>query len=348
MSSASFCRDNASRSLNQDRLFSIQACNASMTPDTRPLITALAALRSGLDSLHAALAVSQGVAFDLPKIRGTPDSNASLQACIEPREDNGAALWDVAIPVRKVQGKQGANLCRSALLKITRRRDQPPTRPDRRPGLIWIPGQAGVSARRAARTVNDLKSAFQSAVEGLGLNHMQRAQLFKGTPLQHVLLIQAYRKIQVIGVDYEMDPKDPTRVVRERPFDIQAVSFSWSGASRKVLRATREEVLEDIANRKIFEGRTRWESRVRELPDAEFAYVRRLSPFPVANLKIDGRWAKRVMAAVPLIYTGPSFPTLKDLRDYQPKNEPGSRNQGAVQVEAEPLIAELGIHRYVR
>lgn len=345
----------------------------SSTQDAlNPSLTALAALRSSLASLHLSLDGAQATAYDIPVVRngGSPggggegaEGGGPLQACIDGEvssqdagtataapvlegPDEGADLWDRPIVVTPFTGAQGARLCKSALLKITRRRDQPPNRPDRRAGLLWLPGKAGAGARRAARTVNDLKTAFQAAVNGLPFNHVQRAHAFHGTPLQHVLLIQAYRAIQVIGVDYQMDPRDPTRILRETPYSIDAISFSWSGASRKVLRLSRDEVFEYLASRKAAGWKVDWEKRIEDTGDSHYAVVRRLAPFPIANLKIDGKWCKRVMASAPLIYTGDTLPKIRDLPDYQPSNEPGLRNVDSVKIEQLALIPEIGLHRY--
>lgn len=285
----------------------------------------------------------------IPEGAGTgPAGNDAGLYTVGAGEDSDADLWDLPIPVTVVDGAQGMRLCRSALMKVTRRRDQPPGRPDRRPGLLWQPGKAGAQLRRAARTVNDAKAAFRAAVDNLGVSPAKRAQAFQGTPLQHVMLIQAYRGIEVIGLDYELDPNDSTRVVRELPVEIQAVSFSWSGASRKVVRVTRDEVLTYLENRKLFGWTSDWQKRVLETDDEHFAYVRRIAPFPIANLRIGDRFCKRVMAPVPLIYTGEAWPEVRELPSYEPGAEPGRRRVQAVEVDAVPLIPQIRLFRYLR
>lgn len=317
----------------------------------RPCLASLAALRSSLVTLALSLEGAKARAFEVPLARdGSPAGEAPVQACIEndeePRGSTAPAeLWDRPIPVHAVEGRQGERLCKAALVKITRRRDQPPTRPDRRPGLIWLPGDRGRAARSAARTVNSLKEALKATVDGLDLNPKQRVRLLQGTPLHHVLLLQAYRAIQVIGAEPVFDRRDPTRVVKENLFEIEAVSFSWSGASRKVLQLSRDEVLAYLENCKLFDWESIWQSRIRRLPDPAFALVRRIAPFPVANLRVDGHWT-RVMASTPLIYTGSSWPEVRDLPDYVPGAEPGQQKRAAVRVEETPLIPQIGLYRY--
>ncbi len=318
--------------------------------DLDPQLAALETLKAALDAVFSALELStvRARAFEVPVAR---DDDEGMHVCINKNADQeqprrspvrdddppGPALWDQPIPVSALSDEMSAYRARLAIRKIVRRRDQPPTRPDRLPGLVLAPGKATV---RAVRAANRAKDAFHDSINSLRHNgrklvHAQRQKLFENTELQHVLLLQAYRHIELL----------------ERP--IEAVSFSWSGESRSVQRLHRSEVLATIERTKIIEGATSdWERLILQLPDPYFARVRRQAPFPLVNVRYAGaqRWVSRGMAALPIVLAAGAWPArVRDLPPYEPRTRAPRRTdrKGGVQVEEQPLIAPMHLHRYL-
>lgn len=278
---------------------------------------------------------------------GSPSrSGGGVQDCIESKtatgsEEDGsslAPLWDQSITVTPVAGKTAERLVRGAIKKIVRQINQPPTRPDRLPGVIWAPYARVTSAVQAA---NAAKQAFERMVREYSRplrHHKERAEAFLGTDLEHVFLLKAYRLVPLIT---------------DR---IEGLGFSWSGASRSVRRLTVREASEWVASLNQFGNVSEWTRRVATIDGEYVARVRRLAPFPVANIRRNGHWpgdhdaptmrGGRIMANLPIVLTGAEWPEISDLTDYNPDKHKTSKKRDDSLLRPEPLIEELGLYEY--
>jgi hypothetical protein len=308
-----------------------------------PVLNNYRTLAQALESLTDTLEDESGARVFASPLARDPRTSGGLvevvQVCIEDEGDGiGAELWDQPIPVKDIAGAEAGRRARAALQKLVRHVHQLPDRPDRLPGLIWVPHKRVASATRA---VNAAKRAFEEAVHEFSRgfrHHKERAQAFAGTELQHVLLLQAYRQIPLVTGR------------------IEKVSFSWSGASRTVRRMTVREATEWIASLARFGTVSEWTRRVAAVPGPYVARVRRQAPYPIANIKVDGHWngdpevdyapARQLMAHLPIVLTGPEWPEVNPLLPYEPGAQPGKR--GDRRLASTPLIPELGLYEYVR
>lgn len=307
-----------------------------MSDELHVALQALKMLRLSLQNLELALADAKARVYVIEPVR----DEASL-VCISDSEIDDSGI-DQPILVDALPGfrhdrywseAHSRRLAIQSFKRLTRRRDQPPTRPDRRPGLIWAPGR---TSEHAARLVNSAKLTFLEAMRQLPTSRVKRKALLAGSELEHVLLLQAYRQISIVT-----EPVD-------------AISFSWSGASHSVQEISFDSTLKLIRQCKLFDWQSRWERLVIEHASPSFARLRRMAPFPVANCCIGGSWGRRETASMPLLLTGPRWPGhITDLLSYEPPVHlpaRGATRQAALtqsRIDPAPLIPELGLHRYI-
>ena len=278
-----------------------------------------------------------------PEAWGTMAS--PLQVCIEPVPSSGppappprgrlekppetsevAALWDTPIPVDYVRMPQALSFARTALRTLVRRVDQPPTRIDRLPGLLYctdpkLPALVG--------SINAAKAHFAHILEELHASRRQLDEAFEGTPMRHVLLLNVYRRLTVLEQD------------------IEAVSFGWSGASRTVQCLTREQAVRLCQSGHTLAGKSQWQKQIENCSDRYFARVRRQAPFPVVNIRIDGVWQPRQAVSLPLLVAKQvRIEKIRALSAYVPGVRPGDRRGDQLGIQAEPFIEPLRLYRY--
>lgn len=298
----------------------------------------LASLHSSLLFLSLTLDRSaKGVAFHLPLARDSEE--AGMYKTVAERRSERAALgksWELPIPVRVLSSAQCVPRCKAAFNKIIRRIDQPPDRPDRLAGLLW---DLDGPVRSAAHQVNHLKSEFEKAMRAIHRNPKVRRMLVQGTSLQKVMLLQAYREIEIVEEE------------------VEEASFGWSGGSHVVERwdiGKAVAYVEDLFVENEHE-RDGWRSILLASGEDAVAKVRRMAPFPYVSLKVNGSYhataedgsrkqSRRVPANMPLLLMGnSSSPEIRrPLGDYEPGREK-PREKSRV---GEVLIEQLGFHRY--
>lgn len=287
-------------------------------------------LKSSLQLLCDSLEGAAGVVWHLPLVRDSRSSLAGMYTGSMTTEERKlarkkaeGALWDAPVPVKRLEGRQALRRAAAALRKLERRENQPPDRPDRLAGLIYgVPVAARRRVAVAVAEVNANKRAFKAAVMGLPWDVKERRLKLAGTELRHVLLLQAYREIELVEGE------------------ILAASFGWSGGSHSVGTVPRAELVNYLQvrgwrNDEESEGlvdevdSAGWEQRLASAEGEFFLRVRRMAPFPVVNLELPPlpgsgkKNRRRVAANLPLIALDmDQMPAaLQGLVDYDPKKQ---------------------------
>ncbi len=248
-----------------------------------PLQNAEARLRlfqSSLSSLSSSIAGVEGVAFTVPRVRDVSagmykdDGKNPFQDELPLGLGEGAGMYKPEgsehgfIPVYPLRGVAAVKHLSSGLEKIVRLRNQPPTKPDRFPGVLVCGKHPAVAA--ALATVAEAKKQLLDALDGLGETPEARRDARAGSheeALRHLMLMELLREPHVIEQE------------------VEHIGFSWSGNSRSVSPISRAKVISMLqAMNRLDATASEWEKKLREVPGEWFAIVRALEPFPVANL----------------------------------------------------------------
>lgn len=299
-------------------------------PRLNPALDALKRLRKANAGLARRLEGAGALVFQLPVLRDWTADGPSDHRADEP-------VWPIT--AKPVHGDQAVTLAQEILKKTHRPAAQNPRSTDRLPGILWT---ADPQVLAAAADVNACRRALKDAVTGLGLDPKARQNLFSGTDLEHVHLVECYRQVVVL-TDEERPAKDqpPSR----RLDTVREVAFGWSVNLRVVDRISVAKAIAWIENMTIDGGPTRWTRRLQALGVKYVARVRDVPPVPVANIKRDSGWAERLTVPLPIIFVGPVQPKIQNLKECaDPKGSP-SRRKLAKLVES-PIIEELGLYQY--
>ena len=284
--------------------------------DLDPALSALGVLKRRLEDLRDALESSRAnaIVYSLPRASNDPEEGDLSDVLVDP---------SASIPVDRVEGADARRRALAMYNRIERRRDQPPTRLDRLPGIVTTHFRPVASL---ALAVNDAKDQLRTAIASLPRYSSRSAELFQGTELHHVLLLQAYRHIRVVTGS------------------VDAVGFGWSRRSRVIDQMEREDVLKLIRDSNAGEDGSRWYQSVVESRAPLLARVRTVPPHPVVNVQVDGEWSNTAKASMPVLIVGSAPSTIRHLGDYMP--ETIVRQQRPMMLEDTPLIAKLRLYQY--
>lgn len=274
---------------------------------TTPLEAAERALRlyqSSLSALSTSIARREGVAFTVPRVRDVgvgagmykDDGRNPFQDELPLTDYEGAGMYKGSgdprrvIPVVELRGRPATEHLGAGLAKIVRLRNQPPTRPDRFPGVLLCgPEQAAVLAM-----VKDARTQLLELLDQLGEHPEERRLARAGSSehaMRHLMMMELMREPHVI--DTEVD----------------RVAFSWSGNSKSVKKLSRAQALHFVNSKNhLTETSSQWEKQLHASSSPAFAVVRPIEPFPVANLsfiaqdlmpaeKREAEWQKEQAAA---------------------------------------------------
>lgn len=263
-----------------------------------------------------------------------------------PPAGEGLTLRDLPVPVTRLEGAEAARRCAGIYRKIHQAPGQKP-RPDRLPGLVWIPGGA---IRQAVEDVNRAKAAFIQEFRALRprrdrASRAARAALISGTPLAGLIPDAAERQVILV--------REP----------VLGASFSWAAQSR-VVHCVPTPVLKLYLNKRFKRAPVldQWSSQLAAHHVAH-AVCRVAAPFPVCNLKFEpvdppkgnrqraaAVW-RRYNAHMPIILNADQIDpdlTIRDLPDYDPDALPAARRSPDRVVPA-PLFMigkTTGVHAY--
>lgn len=254
---------------------------------------------------------------------GAPSDKAQTALALMRQESGRNEHADGIIHVHKLSGFEAARRGSSILGRTKRRIDQSAVRTYRAAGVICV-RDAGVSER--VERINELKRQFGNALSLIAPHHKVRRDILMGSDLQHVHQIQAMRRITLL------------------PQGTSAVTFGWTGNSRKVHQISAGELRDYLIERYGELGR--WGRLIKGKTDDEpLAVAERILPTPIANVKVDGKWLARCGAQMPFICIG-TPPMVRLLDSYAPSVRDRVRSDRLLGLE--PLIPELSIYEYER
>jgi len=293
---------------------------------------ALKALKDALASLDGLIGACDARVFHLPAVR----DDGEVSPGVTPAELRH-------IPVNAMTGAAAIRLTKAIYQQIVRRHRQPPTRPDRLPGVMMASRLAVIEAAQAVnRAKDDLKSAMSALPRVSGRN----STLLDGTDLQHLMLLQAYRHIDVL-------PGMPDQI-----------SFCWTHRSCAVRQMTREQAMDlvDGMSAGLEDGATtRWMAALRAIDDDVVAQVKYIPPTPVCNVRVTGpdgkpAWSRRPSCTMPLLVPGTHLPRLRALETFDadqidlatrgPDGTSVNNTRTDSALNPEPLIAGINLYRY--
>lgn len=293
---------------------------------------ALAHLKAHLSTFDGLLSGGLAEVYRLPVIRDDGTVSGGVTAA-ELRH----------IKVDTVSGPMALRMAKALYQQIVRRHRQPPTRPDRLPGLVVTDRSVVIEA---AQAINQAKDALRLAMGALPRVSGRNSTLLDGTDLQHLMLLQAYRHIDIV-------PGIPDQV-----------SFGWTGRSRSVRQITREDAIEMVE--KMGEGAesvlaSRWLRALEEIDDDLLAQVKDIPPKPVCNVRYTGedglaRWMQRPSCTMPALVQGRRLPTIRPLTTFDadaieasmraPDGAPSEATRSDSLLLPEPLIDAIHLYRY--
>jgi|GEM_PF-7113293 len=293
---------------------------------------ALVGLKAAFDEFELQLGAGDARVYRLPPVRD--DGVASPG--VTPAEQRH-------IPVDPISGPAALRLAKGIYKQIIRRHRQPPTRPDRLPGLVVTPHLQAIAA---ARAVNQAKDQLKRAMSALPRMSSRNSTLFDGTDLQHLMLLQAYRHIDIL-------PATPDKI-----------SFGWTRRSRVVRQITREQAIDLVSgmdNDGDGDTASRWLRALRSIDDEVLAQVKDIPPTPVCNVRYTdpegyARWTRRPSCTMPLLIPGQCLPPLQPLTTFDADQiDAANRGPDGTLIEPlrgdaslldEPLIGAINLYRY--
>lgn len=263
-----------------------------------------------------------------------------------PRDLPGEELQEIdplaPVPVRHLTGPRALRAVSGVLSRLRRRANQPPTRVDRLPAVVFTRDHRFTMAING---LNAAKEAFASTYRGL-----DRTQL-DDPDAQHLHLLQCYRKVPIYRGK------------------VQAITFGWTSASTVVEQLSRDQVLR-LINHSSGDGISDpWIALVDACPSPFFARVRQVPPVPIVQVRytdehadrmgMSSPWAARIQASLPvfLVDTPAAEVQITPLADYAPKaptapeidttdNRPRFRARRQGVLLEEPLIPALNLYAY--